>query len=258
MKHRGKPDLEDRLAAEYVLGTLRFAARRRFQAWMRDDAALRITVTDWEERLTPMAASVPDVAPPARVWSAIEKRIAGSPRVTAPAAPPAVGWWDSLNFWRNLGLVTTGCALALVVGNMIRSPQIIEREVERIVVREVESSTMQPSYIAMLENETGEPVFMAYAARKSDELWVKSMALAPLERGRVYELWGIPPQPGMPPKSLGLVPAAEKGTIKLAAVADQSLADFPRLAISLEPTGGSRTGLPTGPIMYKGDCHKFW
>lgn len=254
MKHRGRPELEERLAAEYVLGTLRGLARRRFQAWMREDAALRRTVTEWEDRLTPMAASVREVAPPPRVWSAIEARIA-APR-TAVTAVATKSWWDSLAFWRNWGLVATGFAAALIVGNLVREPQIVERVIERTV--EVESNRMQPSYIAMLENARGEPVLMAYAARKSDELWVKSMAMAPLASGQVYELWGLPTKAGMPPKSLGMIPAGEKATMKLAAVADQSLADFPKLAISLEPAGGSRTGQPTGPVMYQGDCHKFW
>jgi anti-sigma-K factor RskA len=55
-----------------------------------------------------------------------------------------------------------------------------------------------------------------------------------------------------------MLPNVEKGTIQLAAVADQTLRDFPALAISIEPEGGSRTGLPTGPVVAKGDCLKFW
>jgi anti-sigma-K factor RskA len=71
-------------------------------------------------------------------------------------------------------------------------------------------------------------------------------------------LWGLPATPGEPPKSLGMLPKLEQGTIKLAAAADQSLRDFPALAISIEPAGGSKTGLPTGPVIAKGDCLRFW
>ena len=46
--------------------------------------------------------------------------------------------------------------------------------------------------------------------------------------------------------------------LKLAAVADQSLAEVPALAISLEPKGGSSTGAPTGPVLFTGPCVKYW
>lgn len=256
MRYRDNPELQDRLAAEYVLGTLRGGARLRFQAWLRQDAALRNIVTDWERRLAPMALGIAEVRPPARVWKNIDARIARPAAHQRDTAAASVSWWDSLNFWRNWGLVATGCAAALVVTNAIRAPEVIERELVRTV--EIESPRMQPSYVATLEDSNGNMVFMAYAARKSDELWVKSVAMAPLEPGQAYELWGMPKEPGMPVKSLGMVPAAHKGTIKLAAVADQSLSDFPRLAISVEPLGGSSTGQPTGPVMYKGVCNTFW
>lgn len=270
MNYRGNTELQERLAAEYVLGTLRGRARQRFQAWMRDDAALRRTVIEWEERLTPLAAAVEPVQPPRRVWQSIESRLAASAGPTQPAtrSDPRRRLWDSVAFWRNWGLVATGCAAALLAMTMLVQPRLPEREIDRrvqaaLAVRLQEEAArlakqMQPSYIAALEDAAGNLVFVAYAARKSDELWVKSMSTAPLKPGTRYELWGLSAKQGEPPKSLGLVPVSEKGTMKLAAVADQSLSDFPKLAISLEPEGGSRTGAPTGPVMYVGQCMKFW
>lgn len=70
------PDLQDRLAAEYVLGGLRAGARRRFMQLMREDAALRRAVAEWEERLLPLALALPPEAPPPRVWQAVRARIA--------------------------------------------------------------------------------------------------------------------------------------------------------------------------------------
>jgi anti-sigma-K factor RskA len=255
MRYRDKPQLQDRLAAEYVLGTLRGRARLRFQSWLGADAALRRTVAEWEERLAPMAAGVPEIAPPRRVWRAIEARIAGA---RAGGGAPASGrrtggFWDSVAFWRGWGLVATGCVAALVGALALRAPEVVEVPVDKLV----ESTRMQPSYVAVLRDKSGKPVFVAYAGRKSDELWVKRIGMdaEPPEHG--YELWGLYGKEGAAPKLLGMLPKEDKATIKLAAVADESLKDFPALAITLEPARGSG-GAPTGPIVASGDCFKFW
>jgi anti-sigma-K factor RskA len=255
VNYRNKPDLQDRLAAEYVLGTLRGPARLRFQAWMREDAALARTVREWEERLSPMVDALAEKKPPKRVWKSIEGRIA-APRPT-PAARPRL--WDSLGFWRGWGLVTSGLAAALVVAIAAQKPEVVEvvRTVEVGTTAEAPPTKMQPSYVAMLEDAQGSMKVMAYAARHSDELWFKVEGMEH-KAGHSYELWGLPAKPGEPPTSLGVLPAKESGTIKLAAAADKTLSDFPRLAISVEPEGGSKTGLPTGPVVAKGECMKFW
>jgi anti-sigma-K factor RskA len=197
-----------------------------------------------------MAAGVAELAPPRRVWQAIQARIAAS------AGPQASGFWESLAFWRGWGLIATGCAAALLGALALQQPQVVE--VPKIV--EVPPKAMQPSYVAILHaTQNGQKlVFVAYAGRHSDELWVKNIALGDAPPAHGHELWGLPAKPGEPPRSLGMLPQVDKGTIKLAAVADQSLKDFPALAISIEPAGGSKTGLPTGPVVAKGDCLKFW
>jgi anti-sigma-K factor RskA len=262
MRYRNKPALQDRLAAEYVLGTLRGRARLRFQAWMREDALLRRAVAEWEQHLAPLAAGIADVAPPRRVWQGIEARLGASAAAraapaVAPAQPAAAaktgGFWESVTFWRGWGLVATGCAAALFAALALQQPQLVEVPVEKLV----ESTRMQPSYVAVLRDKSGKPVFIAYAGRKSDELWVKriDMEAEPAEHG--YELWGLYGKEGAAPKLLGTLPKGDKATIKLAAVADESLKDFPALAITLEPARGSG-GAPTGPVMASGDCFKFW
>jgi anti-sigma-K factor RskA len=249
MRYRNKPELQDRLAAEYVLGTLRGRARLRFQAWMREDAVLRRAVTEWEQRLAPMAAGFEEVAPPRRVWQRIEASL-GAP---AAAAANTGGFWESLAFWRGWGLVATGCAAALIAALALQQPQVVEVPVEKLV----ESTRMQPSYIAILRNKAGKAVFVAYAGRKSDELWVKRIGLEDEPPDHRFELWGLYGKEGAAPRLLGMLPKDDKATIKLAGVADESLRDFPALAITVEPAQGSG-GSPTGPVVASGDCFKFW
>ena len=154
-------------------------------------------------------------------------------------------------FWRGWGLAVTGFAAALLLTVVLRSAP---------GPAPFDANRMQPSYIAVLHAMHNEEqlVFMAYAGRKADELWVKRVALPEAPAAHSYELWAMPASSEAAPRSLGIIPAEQKGTMKLAAVADVALKDAPELAITMEPAGGSKTGLPTGPMIAKGDCFNFW
>src|ERR1700689_4372056 len=94
MKH-DQPQLIDALAAEYVLGTLRGAARRRFERWQRGEWHVASRVRTWEVRLIPLALGLPPIAPSQELWQKIEARInvADASRAHTPqrrAARPAL------------------------------------------------------------------------------------------------------------------------------------------------------------------------
>jgi anti-sigma-K factor RskA len=59
-----RPELADRLAAEYVSGTLRGPARRRFETLLAAHPQLRRTVREWEDRLMPLTTVIEPVPPP--------------------------------------------------------------------------------------------------------------------------------------------------------------------------------------------------
>lgn len=254
MRYRDKPELQDRLAAEYVLGTLRGRARSRFESWARADAVLRRRIEGWQARLNPLTDTVEPIRPSPRVWKAIEARIGATAAAPGASARPS-GFWESLAFWRATGLVASGMAAALLVTVAIRKPQVIEVPVDRVV--EVPSRQMQPAYVAALRDDSGKVVFIAYANRESNELWFKRIDMASPSGDMGYELWGLPTEPGGKPRSLGMIPSGEKGTIRLASAADKALGDMPALAITMEPAKGSG-GTATGPLIAKGDCQKFW
>lgn len=250
MRYRDKPELQQRLSGEYVLGTLRGAARARFQRWMRADASLRRAVGEWQSRLAPLAAAVSPVAPPARVWEAIAARIATGPE---PARP---GLWGNLAFWRNLGLATSGAAAALL-GAMLLSASVPQQPAPPPQIVRVPAEAVPASYVVVLSDpKTQKPVMMLSAMRKSDQLLVKRLDDTIVVPGKSLELWALPT--GQPPKSLGLVGMEDKHMLRLNAIADQSLGAIPTLAVSLEPKGGSTTGAPTGPVLYSGPCIMFW
>ena len=60
----GKSDLAEALAAEYVLGTMRGGARRRFESLLPAHVELRSATAAWQERLLPLTEAIDPVEPP--------------------------------------------------------------------------------------------------------------------------------------------------------------------------------------------------
>ena len=86
----------DQRAADYVLGALSGAELAEFEANLARDPKLQRSVADWERRLTPLAATLPEVEPRDSVWQAIEAAL-------DEAGPPAtVTVRDGEGEWRTL------------------------------------------------------------------------------------------------------------------------------------------------------------
>jgi len=237
MNCKGKPELRERLAAEYALGTLRGRARERLKRWMRDDPELAREVAEWEARLAPLAHAVAPVAPPARVWDALQARLEVNPSGAREA-----GRRMSFSVWKALGWMASGAAAALVAVTLLL-PSLRD--------------TTPAAYVAVLSDaKTNRAVLVATAGQADKVLRVNTLDPSIQVSGRSLELWALP-RDGKP-KSLGVIGAAHRGELRLDAPADKSLGNVPALAISLEPQGGSPTGQPTGPVLYSGPCVKYW
>ena len=235
-----RPDRAERLdalAAQYALGTLSPRARQRLESIARNDAAVARAIRAWELRLASLAAAVPAVAPPPRVWAGIQRRL----QLDSPSAPKpsAGGWWQSLSLWR--GLALAGFAAAFALGVALLAPRG-ERPDERIV--------------AVLSGQDQKPVLIASADAGGRFLTVKAVTDVALPPGRALELWALPP--GRDPRSLGLVPGTGVARIALPAPAGIALQGVPAMAVSLEPAGGSPTGKPTGPVLYSGGIQNLY
>jgi anti-sigma-K factor RskA len=74
-----RPELADRLGAEYVSGLLRGPARRRFETLLPAHASLRTAVRAWQDRLMPLTAVIAPQTPSLAVWHGIETRLNHAP-----------------------------------------------------------------------------------------------------------------------------------------------------------------------------------
>ena len=222
-----QPELRERLAAEYVLGTMPSRARRRFVRLLATDPVLAQIVGEWADRLSPLDETARPEEPPARVWRAIEARIA-DPAV-APGAP-ALPWFHSLTFWRGLAFAATAATAALAF-YIALSP----------------SRAPTPTVVAVLAGRGGEAGWVAVTGPKPGQVSFSAVAPPVEAQPRAFELWGLA---GGPPRALALLPQRAGHAVVLGAAQLPALGGV--LAVSIEPPGGSPTGAPTGPVLYQG------
>ncbi len=158
------PDLQALLAGEYVLGSLHGQARRRFEALMLTDPALRAAVLQWARRLEPLNEELEAVTPPARVWARIEQQLG--------IATENTSLWNNVVFWRRLGMVAAAASLLLAL--LIGFPLF---------------QTPAPERIAFLTDSTDEPAWLVSAGPRSRTLRIKTLKPMSMPAGEVCVLW---------------------------------------------------------------------
>jgi anti-sigma-K factor RskA len=214
---------DDLLAAEYALGVLAGAERAMAEQRMSRDGTFASLVAAWEQRLTPWAAEIAEVAAPPQIWDRIAAAL--------PAEQQSAGWWHSLAFWRGLSLAT-GALAAACIGALIylgNAPQTAP------LVASIDGGGHR-HFVATIDTRSGN-IAVVPAAFSADAT-------------RVPELWLIPADGK--PRPLGLLSADRSVTIAIPVALRAQAIGNAVLAVSLEPPGGSPTGQPTGPVIASG------
>ena len=254
------PDLLDRLAASYALGTLRGGARRRFETLAREHATVRAAALVWQTRWSGLTELQPQVAPSPAVWTRIDNLVrAGqleqamlAARQAAPAhasAPARGGWWRNLLVWRGVAAAGAIATLAaVVVGVQVNGGLRATTGAQIAALQQQLQATPQIQYVAVLADDKAAASMLVTFDPKNNQLVLQRVGGFQEGADKSLQLWALPP--GQGPRSLGVL-----GQDKLLRLVAQEgdVKEVPTLAISLEPKGGvpSATG-PTGPVLFKG------
>lgn len=227
MKH-DDPKMIDALAAEYVLGTLGGRARRRFERWRSKEWHVERRVQAWEERLSGLALRLSPMRPSPHVWTQIEKRIgAAAGQRTAPPPAQRVAPWQAI--------AASVALLAILVGGFFMYRSMIGPELLPLATLTAQNTT--------------EPAWNLSADEGLRHLRARAGAGATAQPGKSYELWALPDN-GSAPVSLGVIPAVGEIDRELTDAQRSALRGASKVAVSLEPEGGSTTGAPTGPVLF--------
>ncbi len=219
----------DVAAAELALGLLagadRAAALRRLLA----EPAFAREVEMWRAHFGTLFAAIPAVAPRPEVEQQVLARLDGS-RAGPSRAPSRV--------WQSVAAISSIAAAAMFGLLMVR-PQ-------PTLAPPIVTATPAPMVAAMMIEGQAAPIVATYDASTA-LLSIPDTVVVPA--GRSAQLWAIvgtgAPQP------LGVFrQAGDK--LHASAPSPRPIEAGTTFAISIEPLGGSPTGLPTGPVIGSG------
>lgn len=245
------PDLLDRLAASYALGTLRGGARRRFETLARTLPPVQAAALTWQARLAGLTELQPGTAPGAEVWQRIDNLVRADQQAramrtarTAPA-PRRGGWWQSLPLWRGAAAAGALATLLAVVSGVALRDQL-GAEVARLQAKLDAGPGEQ--YVAVLTDAQSAASVLVTFDPQRRQLVLQRVSGYREAGDKSLQLWALPP--GAAPRSLGVL--GSDRVLRLTAN-EGDVREVPALAISLEPQGGvPSAGGPTGPVLFQG------
>jgi anti-sigma-K factor RskA len=219
-----RQDLIELLAAEFVIGTLSGAARRRFQRLCERQAAANAARARWEDRFATLALQLARVEPRQETWQAIYRRI------TAAKVTP-IGTRLRKRQWLPLAAAAAILGIAVWLGPRLLSPPT--------------------QVVAVLGADVQHPQWRIERTPDAQQLRVTTIAAMTSNPQHAFELWALP-RDGKAPISLGLLPRTGNAAYQLSNRQTAAVLAAGKLAVSVEPPGGSPTGAPTGPVIMVG------
>jgi anti-sigma-K factor RskA len=224
---------DDMLAAEYVLGAISADERQHASRRIEAEPLFARLVDQWEVRLSPLASAYAEAAPPASLKAALDRRLFGSAVADErQTGRSRLALWTNLAFWRTLAAAGLAGLAVYVAIPLINPP------------------TVQPPLVASLGSTDSDVKYLVVYDANRHEVGLSHLSGGHAS-GKDFELWLI--EGSNAPVPMGLVPAGQAVRVPVSPSVGNKITQGDVLAISIEPTGGSPTGQPTGPVVATGD-----
>jgi len=159
--------------------------------------------------------------------------------------------------WRGMtvGLAALAALLALYIAVWqvapdLVPPQLRPKGAQMLARLPAPTRAQQDRLVAVLQPGPTGPAFLLTLDTQQRTLTIRKVS-ATAEAGKSYELWLVSSRLGAP-RSLGIVGADEFTQRPLPGNYDLDTLRTATYAVSLEPTGGSKSGAPTGPVLFTG------
>lgn len=209
------------------------------------------------ERTVAVAGSPDASADTAAIAAAAASDIIPEPMAAAPSnvVPlPARTRGGSAFGWV---MTAVAASLAAVIALQANRPELLPEQLRvkpQIKVVEVAAPAQPPApaaqFVAVLQQNAAAPAFILTVDTATKNFTVRKVSAAP-EPGKSYELWLVSDKLQRP-RSLGVIGGSDFTIRPGLAAYDNETINKATYAVTIEPEGGSPTGVATGPIVYTG------
>lgn len=241
MNRYQKPEIYERLAMEYVVGSMQGRARARFETLMDEYPFIGVTVQEYEQRFYPLLDEVPEREPHLRVWknikSSINEQVMDEQKSNvskAQLSEDKVPWWD----W----LFRKGYALAAVF-LLVSGVYLIQTSVDDQDYRSINAH--------IVSQAEASPVAYMSASKEVMELSVKWLDEIAVPQDKQAYLWCLPKDGGKP-MNMGVLASNSSMQMAIDEKVWKGLLDASQFAISYEPVN-SKVDVPSGDYQFMGE-----
>ena len=228
MKRYQNPDVYERLALEYSLGTMHGYARKRFERLMQQHPFLQVVVEEYDHKFAELATYLPEEKPSNQVWKNIEAQL------DAEEAMPHQSksrWWH---------IFTTKSFIAATASFVLLVSLVFVNVTQNL-----------PAYSCNLAAQNAEIMFTASASKENMKLKVLPAGKIEVPEGKQMYFWCIPKDTTEPIMSLGML--TKTGLqMKLTPKNWKGIEEAHMFGISFE-VKGSKVTKPTKGLIYKGN-----
>jgi anti-sigma-K factor RskA len=252
-------DFEE-LAAGYVLGALEPDDEHAFQQHLSGCSVCEANVRELEAVVGQLAYAVPPIDPPDTVWAGIRREIRPEAARRAPRPAPAAGpaartGAGGRGLRLRPGLAAAAAILLVVVLSLwnlnLRDENAVYRDRLAALEQATQLANDPNASLVSLDDQAGpqgaQATVIASSLQDRGVLLIEN--LPPLQRNRVYELWGIPKgkTAADAQKALVFVPLRRQGTQTLEF--EMPIQPGTAFAITDEPGPDGSAKPTTNPIL---------
>lgn len=250
MNRYQKPELFERLAMEYSLGTLKGGARRRFESLMKQYPYIAATVESHDLNFASLVELLPETKPDALVWKNIEVEINRQKPLKQSYHDPKHVYHDestgvTASLWQvfmNKGLVAAMLLLVLSSAFMLKLGNIPDATAF--------SATLMSA-------ETNKPMAVVQVAKNNMMMTIELMEPVMVPDGMKAVFWCIANDKSKPMMNMGTLATQGMTEKKLQKSSWKGIAEASEFAVSLEPADAIGGSSPSGELIFLGKLQAF-